>query len=411
MPAATLDLDFVRAQFPAFADPAASGWTHFENAGGSFPAAQTVDLLTRLYRTKVQPYGVGPSGSLGAAMDAARARWAEALGVTSAEVVFGPSTSANTYTLSHAFRPLLKPGDEIIVTDQDHEANSGVWRRMADEIGMTIREWQVDRESGRLDPAGFHALLSDKTRLVTFTHCSNLAGEENPVAELTAAARAAGAWSVVDGVSWAPHEICDVNDLGADVYMFSLYKVYGVHQGLMTVRTPLMERLANQSHFFNAGSPSAKLNPAGPDHAQVAATAGTLDYIEALAGHHGIEANDLYGQVRAVSDLWRKQENAVTAPLLAFLGDHPRVRLIGSPTTDARRAPTVAFVPSKMPPPEMEAALGQRGYITGANDFYARRLVEALGIDPASGVMRISMTHYTTEAEVSGVMNALEDLL
>jgi len=344
-------------------------------------------------------------------MDTARARWAEALGVTSSEVVFGPSTSANTYTLSHAFRTLLKAGDEIIVTDQDHEANSGVWRRMADEMGLTLREWKVSPETGRLDPADFHALLSDKTKLVTFTHCSNLAGEENPVAELTAAARAAGAWSVVDGVSWAPHEICDVNDLGADVYMFSLYKVYGVHQGLMTVRTPLMEQLGNQSHYFNANAPSAKLNPAGPDHAQVAATVGTLDYIQVLAAHHGVEANDLHGQVRAVSAMWRKQEQAITAPLLAFLKAHPGARLIGSDVADARRAPTVAFMPSKISPPDLEKALGERGFITGANDFYARRLVEALGLDPEIGVMRVSMTHYTSGHDVSRVIGALEELL
>lgn len=411
MPAPALDLEFVRAQFPGFSTPENDDWTHFENAGGSYPATQTIDALTKIYRTKVQPYGVGPSGALGDAMDSSRARWAEALGVTPQEVTFGPSTSANTYTLAQAFRPLLKAGDEIIVTDQDHEANSGVWRRMADALGMTIREWKVSPETGRLDPAAFHALLSDKTKLVTFTHCSNLAGEENPVSELTAAVRAAGAWSVVDGVSWAPHEICDVNDLGADVYMFSLYKVYGVHQGLMTVRMPLLERLAHQSHYFNAGSPTSKLNPAGPDHAQVAAASGTLDYIEALAAHHGIEANDLSGRVRAISAMWRTHEVGITAPLLKFLSAHPRARLIGSDVADARRAPTVAFMPSKMSPPEMEKALGERGFITGANDFYARRLVEALGLDPEIGVMRVSMTHYTRGHDVSRLIEALEDLL
>jgi len=179
MPATTLDLDFVRAQFPAFSAPKNEEWAHFENAGGSYPAVQTIDALTGFYRTKVQPYGVGPSGSLGQAMDSARARWAEALGITATEVTFGPSTSANTYTLSHAFRSLLKAGE--------------VWRRMAEDLGMTIREWKVSPETGRLNPADFHALLSEKTKLVTFTHCSNLAGEENPVAELTCRRRLMGA--------------------------------------------------------------------------------------------------------------------------------------------------------------------------------------------------------------------------
>ncbi len=411
MDATALDLDFVRAQFPAFTAPEADGWTHFENAGGSFPALQTIDALSGFYRTKVQPYGAGPSGVLGDAMDLARTRWAEALGVTPEEIVFGPSTSANTYTLAHAFRPLLNSGEEIIVTDQDHEANSGVWRRMAHALDLTLREWKVDPVSGRLDPADFHALLNDKTKLVTFTHCSNLAGEENPVADLTAAAREAGAWSVVDGVSWAPHEICDMNDLGADVYMFSLYKVYGVHQGLMTVRTPLMERLENQSHYFNAGSPAAKLNPAGPDHAQVAATIGTLNYIEALAAHHGVDSNDLHGQVRTVSALWRAQEQAVTAPLLDFLDGHPNVRLIGPAEVSTRRAPTVAFMPSKILPPDLEKHLGEQGFITGANDFYARRLVEALGLDADIGVMRASMTHYTRTEDVMRLISALDAVL
>jgi len=179
----------------------------------------------------------------------------------------------------------------------------------------------------------------------------------------------------------------------------------------MTVRSDLMDRLENQSHWFNAGSAAAKLNPAGPDHVQVAASAGTLDYIEALADHHGVTANDLGGKTRAVSALWRGQEIALVAPLLDFLANNPRVRLIGSATADARRAPTVAFLPTRRTPQEVEAQLGERGFITGASDFYARRLVQAMGIDPESGVCRVSMTHYTRETDVQGVVAALDAIL
>ena len=413
MTAPTLDIAFVRGQFPAFAEPDLADWAHFENAGGSYAARQTVEALSAFYtRTKVQPYGAGgPTAAAGAAMDRARARWAEALGVATDEVIFGPSTSQNTYVLAHAFRPLLAEGDEIVVTNQDHEANSGVWRRMAKALGLTLREWQVDPETGRLDPADFPGLLSERTRLAVFPHCSNLAGEENPVADLTRQAREAGAWTIVDGVSWAPHEICDVSALGPDIYLFSLYKVYGVHQGVMTVRSNLLEKLENQAHHFNASHPSKRLNPAGPDHAQVAASQGTLDYIETLAAHHGIEANSLRERVAGVSSLWRARERAVAEPVLNLLRDHPRARLIGPQTCDERRAPTIAFLPERLAPPAFEAALAERGIMAGASDFYARNLVEALGIDPATGVVRVSMAHYTSDAEIAALCTALDELL
>ncbi len=409
----TLDVDFARAQFPAFREPDLTGWVHLENAGGSFPAGQTIDALTGFYtRMKVQPYGqAAPTAAGGQAMDRARARWAEVMNVHPDEVTFGPSTSQNTYVLAQAFGAMLSAGDEIIVTQQDHEANSGAWRRMAEERGFTLREWTVDPVTGCLDPADFDALLSERTRLVSFTHCSNIAGEENPVAELTAKARAVGAYSVVDGVSWAPHEIPDVAALGADVYLFSLYKVFGVHQGVMTVRRALLDRLPNQSHFFNAAYASKKLAPAGPDHAQVAATAGTLDYIDVLADHHGIGANGAGERARAVNALWRGHESAIAAPLIAYLADHPRVRLLGPPTSDAHRAPTIAFLPERMTPQALEAALAERGFIVGASDFYAYRLIEALGIDPVSGVVRASMAHYTRAEDVTAFIDALDTLL
>ena len=407
------NLDFIRDQFPALGNPETGRWAHFENAGGSYAARQTIDALTGFYTaTKLQPYGqAGPTAAAGQAMDTARTRWAEALNVAEREVLFGPSTSQNTYVLAQAFGEMLEPGCEIIVTQQDHEANNGAWRRMAEARGFTLREWCVDPVSGRLDPADFAALLNERTALVSFPHCSNIVGERNPVESLTAQARAVGAWSVVDGVSWAPHEIADVDALGADVYLFSLYKVFGVHQGVMTVRGPLLDALPNQSHFFNAGYDSKKLVPAGPDHAQVAASAGTLDYVEAFAAAHGIEANGLGEKTRAVSQMWREREIALAAPLLRFLANHPRVRLIGSAESDRDRAPTIAFVPEKLSPAELEAALAERYIICGASHFYAFRVIEAMGIDPESGVLRLSLVHYTTGEEVSRVIEALEELL
>ena len=284
----TLDIDFVRAQFPAFSDPSLAGRAFFENAGGSYTCRQVIDRLVRFYtQRKVQPYApYEPSLTGGAEMDEAQTRLAAMLGVDADELSFGPSTTQNTYVLAQAVRQWIKPGEAIVVTNQDHEANSGPWRRLAD-AGVEVREWQVDPGSGHLAPEGLDAVLDDSVRLVCFPHCSNVVGEINPVTEITAMAHAAGAFVCVDGVSYAPHGLPDVGALGPDIYLFSSYKTYGPHQGIMVVRRRLAELLPNQGHHFNADQLPKRFTPAGPDHAQVAAAAGMVDYFEALHDHHG----------------------------------------------------------------------------------------------------------------------------
>ncbi len=252
-----LDLTFVRAQFPAFASPVLSTHAFFENAGGSYPCAQVVDRLHRFYTDrKVQPYAPHPGAQAGGAeMDEARSRLAAMMGVAREEVSFGPSTSANTYVLAQAVRQWLRGQDAaIVVTNQDHEANSGVWRRLSDE-GVEVREWRIDAATGSLDPADLGRLLADgKVRLVCFPHCSNVIAEINDVSAISALARGAGARTVVDGVSYAPHGFPDVAALGCDVYLFSAYKTFGPHQGIMVLREKFGMELPGQAHFFNHGT-------------------------------------------------------------------------------------------------------------------------------------------------------------
>ncbi|OJY33697.1 MAG: nitrogen fixation protein NifS [Rhodobacterales bacterium 65-51] len=409
-----LDIDFVRRQFPAFQSAALQGQAFFENAGGSYTCKPVIDRLFRFYHDrKVQPYAPYEASQLGGAeMDEARARLAAMMGVERDELSFGPSTSANTFVLANAVRQWLRGKKAaIVVTNQDHEANSGVWRRLADE-GIEVREWRIDPQTGHLDPAALVPLLEDgRVKLVCFPHCSNVVAEINPVAEICAMAHAAGAFTCVDGVSYAPHGFPDMAALGADVYLFSAYKTYGPHQGIMVIRRKFGETLPNQAHFFNGGTLYKRFTPAGPDHAQVAACAGMADYIDALYTHHHGEAAHATPLARnnAVHALMRAHEEEVLQPLLDHLAARNDLRLIG-PRQAAGRAPTVAVALDR-PAEPVAAALAAHGIMAGGGDFYAVRPLESLGVDLSRGVLRLSFVHYTTAAEVQKLMGALDRVL
>lgn len=408
-----LDVDFVRSQFPAFGSADLVGQAFFENAGGSYTCGAVIDRLTRFYtHRKVQPYApYAVSQVAGDEMDEARARLAALMGVEGDEVSFGPSTSANTFVLAQALRRMIADtGGAVVVTNQDHEANSGVWRRLAED-GVDVREWKVDPQTGHLSLADLRGLLADgAVRMVCFPHCSNVVAEVNPVAEICAVARAAGAFTCVDGVSYAPHGFPDMTALGADIYLFSAYKTYGPHQGIMVVRRAVGAALPAQCHHFNADTLYKRFTPAGPDHAQVAACAGMADYIDALYAHHVPGGTDApLARNNVVHDLMRAHEVRLLQPLLDHLAARNDLRLIG-PRDAALRAPTVALALDR-PAEPVAAALAAHGIMAGGGDFYAQRPLQAMGVDVERGVLRLSFVHYTTEAEVSRLMTALDAVL
>ena len=409
----TLDVEFVRSQFPAFAETSLQGQAFFENAGGSYTCRQVIDRLHRFYtERKVQPYGNYPASQAGGAeMDEARTRLAALMNVETDELSFGPSTSQNTYVLAQAFAETLAAGDVVIVTDQDHEANSGAWRRL-EARGMEIREWQVDPESGQLELDRLAEILDERVKLVCFPHCSNIVGQENPVAEVAAMAHAVGAVTCCDGVSYAPHGLPDVRALGTDIYMFSSYKTYGPHQGILVIRRGLADRLANQAHFFNADVRYKRFTPAGPDHAQVAACAGMADYIDALYAHHHDGEAAPAQRARVVAALQRGHEDRTLAPLLDFLGNRNDVRILGSARVDGAtgRVPTVALHTAR-PAEGVADTLAAHGVMAGAGDFYAVRTIGAMGCDAKAGVLRLSFVHYTTDDEVTQLMKGLDACL
>ena len=407
---AELDINWVRAQFPAFSEPSLQGQVFFENAGGSYTCKPVIDRLTRYYtQRKVQPYGPYEASCLaGEEMDEARRRLAAMMGVERDELSFGPSTTQNTYVLAQAFRKYLTPGDAIVVTNQDHEANTGPWRRLADE-GFELREWQIDPQTGHLDPADLDDLLADgQVKLVCFPHCSNVVGEVNDVAAICAKAKAADAYTCVDGVSYAPHGLVNVDALGADVYLFSAYKTYGPHQGIMVIRRALGMALPNQGHFFNADALYKRFTPAGPDHAQIAASAGMADYFDAMANHHGI-TGDAAGLAAGAHEIMRAHEVRLLQPLLDYLTSKNSVRLLG-PTQAENRAPTVAIA-AQAKGADLAEQLAPLGIMAGGGDFYAVRALKAQGVDPKIGVLRVSFTHYTSECDVTKLIDALDKVL
>lgn len=402
-------IDFIREQFPSIADSSLKRWAHFENAGGSYICAPVMKRL-RQYgkRNRVQPYYAYPaSKEAGKMMDESYEVLAGILNVDEDWVHIGPSTTANAYVLAEAFRGYLKPGENIIVTNQDHEANSGYWRRLAD-AGIEVREWQVN-EDGQLLPEGLEALLDEKTRVAFFPHVSNIIGQRNDVKSWCEKLRARDVISVVDGVSAAPHAWPDVADLGADVYFFSSYKTYGPHQGVMTIRPDLARALPNQAHGFNGEDLRKKFNPAGPDHAQVAGLAGLGAYIGDVYERHFKTRAELGEMTRAVNDLQRNYEAQLRAQLFEKIADLKTMRVVGLGDNEMRES-TIALYSEEVKGAKLAKALSRHGIMAAGGNFYAPRILKAMGIAPEHGVLRVSFVHYNTHDEIKKLGKALRKI-
>lgn len=409
-----LDTDFVRSQYRVFNGGEYADWAFFENAGGSLiPEPVLRRFVEFLSEYKVQPHGPSAvAARAGDAMEAGYRTVAELLNADEGEIVIGPSTTLNAYVLAQALRATLQSGDEIVVTDQDHEANVGCWRRL-EAVGATIRTWRIDPRTGMLDPADLENLLSDRTRLVCFTLCSNVVGAIHEVRALADAAHASGALVVGDGVSYAPHAVLDVEASGLDFYLFSTYKTFAPHTGVMWVRAGAAAQLEPQGHYFHDRAPRYALNPTGPLHAEIAALAGLRDYVDVLhARHFEDPARDLRGAAEAVFGLFHEHEEAIAGRLLDYLRAREDVRIVG-PTRieNGNRSATIAFTSAARSSASIAQALGRRKIACGHGHFYARRCVEALGIDPDDGVVRISMVHYNNDEDTSRLLAALDEAL
>ena len=401
------DLNFVRSQFYAFdRDNPLSQKAFFENAGGSFPCKFVVDKLTKFYETtKVQPYGYF-NGSIeaGEEMDKSIEKLAQLLRIPAKNLHVGPSTSQNTYVLANALRLSKIRRKAIIVSNQDHESNTGVWRNLANQ-GFEIREWGV-RPDGILYLDDLKRLVDSSVCMIAFPHVSNIIGQVNPVKEICTLAKEAGAFTCVDGVSYAPHGIPQISDFNPDIYLFSSYKTFGPHLGVMYVSDNLASELESQCHYFNTEFPNKRFTPAGPDHAQVSALGGMYDYFEAFSNHHLDKKLLLDSSINGVNNLISSQEKKILKPLLDFLKTKKEVRLLGSYEVEDR-VPTVAIV-IKNSNIALAKELNELDISIGVGDFYAVRLLEALDVDTHEGVVRLSFVHYTSGSDVEKLISGLD---
>jgi cysteine desulfurase family protein (TIGR01976 family) len=390
-----LDVESVRRRFPALQGE----WTFLDNAGGSQTLGAVADRVRDyLLRTDVQ---------LGATYDVSRRAeervrsgqhaLAELVNADPSEVVLGPSTSALLRVLADGLGRALEPGSEIVVTNCDHEANIGPWADL-ERSGFRIKTWKLNPDTFALETAALERLLTDRTRLVAVTHASNVLGTVNPLREWARLAHERDAMLCVDGVAYAPHRRVDVREWDVDFYTLSLYKVYGPHLALLYGKREHLLRLPRYNHFFIGNALPDKLQPGDVNYELTWGAGAVLDYLSELG------AGDLdaaYEQIAA-------HERVLGDQLLRYLSEKERVQVIGQPVMTESRVPTVSFVvegcrSSTIPPRTDAANIGIR-----YGDFYARRLIDDLGLTGRDGVVRVSIVHYNTREEIARLIEALD---
>ena len=404
-----LDLDHVRQQFPALSGE----WVFMDNAGGSQVLSSVASRISDYLLTSNVQTGASYAPSLRSTERVRAARGALARFMNAAstgEIVMGPSTTMLLRLLSEALTGKLKAGDEIIVTDTDHEANIGPWLKHA-ERGIVLRFWRCNPQTFELDLGDLEELLNEKTRLVCVTHASNILGTINPIRAIADLAHACGAELCVDAVAYAPHRAIDVQAAGADYYVFSTYKVFGPHFAVMYVREDKLRDLDNIYHyFFTKASGSHKIEPGNINYELAHGAVGAIDYLDdlgqrvgAASGRPAIEAG--FADIAA-------HEQTITAKLLDFLESRNSIRIFGrrSSAQDDRVA-TVSFTIADRSSKEVVETIDPHRIGIRYGDFYARRLIEDLGLMQQNGVVRVSMVHYNTLDEVDRLIRALEPLV
>jgi len=405
------NIDFVRKQFPALA----GDWVFFDNAGGTQICRQAAD--------RIYDYLLTSNVQLGASYDISQRsaqRVNEGIGAMAefinardkCEVILGSSTSMLLKNLSLSLGEVFKPGDEVIVTNSDHEANIAPWRNL-EKKGVHVNEWRLNPETLDLHLEDLGALMTEKTRLVALPHISNILGTINPIKEVTSFVHERGAMICVDGVAYAPHRLVDVRELDVDFYAFSLYKVYGPHYSLLYGKKSLLENMPGINFFFLEDGIPLKFQPGNVNYELSYGLSGVKDYFTELGKAHaeGQGVEGLRNSAALAYETIAQYEETLSIRLLDFLNSKSNVRIIGKKESDCSlRVPTISFVidnvKSSSIPPEVDKHFIGIKY----GDFYARRLIDDLGLAPQDGVIRVSMVHYNTIEEIDRLITIFQRL-
>lgn len=395
-----LDIDYVRSQFPALS----SGYAYLDNAGGSAVLKPVADRISDYLLNSAVQLGASYSESVDAGARVMQARESVASLINAPhpqECVMGGSTTHLLQILCRAIAPSIQAGDEIIVTDCDHEANIGPWMRLCEERGATLRVWAVSPHSLELELDDLDALLSEKTRYVAMTHASNILGSVNPVAQVARKVHAVGGKLCVDAVAYAPHRLVDVQASGADYYVFSFYKTFGPHFAVLWGKREALLELPSLNHFFIGRDVIPyKLQPGNLNYELSYGCIGISDYLIDIGRQLGAMGSERQ-LMQAAFDAFEVQEDRLAEILLAFLRETPGVRIIGKPrVTDGDRVPTISFVVEGIQSEAIVRRVDAHRMGIRYGDFYARRLIEALGLTRYGGVVRVSIAHYNSVDEM-----------
>lgn len=381
---------------------------YLDNPGGTQVAQPVIDRTTD-YLIRMNANGGGAfvtSVESDRMLDEAHAAVADLLGASSwREIVFGQNMTTLTFAMSRTLGQRFRPGDEIIVTRMDHDANISPWLLLARDLGLTVRWLPFDTGTFRYDMDTYAGLLSARTALVAINYASNALGTINPVRQMCAMAAEVGALSYVDAVQYVPHGVTDVQHLGCDFLVCSAYKFFGPHQGMLWGRQKHLESL-----------PAYKVRPAEDtlpirhetgtlSHEGIAGTLGTVEYLETL----GSGSTRRERLVSAMQDI-ATHEHALCTRLIDGLLAMDGIRVFGITDAPADRVPTVILDPG-MHARKAAEHLAAQGIFVWDGDYYAMEVIRELGYHDRGGLLRIGLAHYNTSDEVDLVLETLRNLV